>query len=246
MAIATLLVSACASPVAAPSLSANATAPALVIEPQAAARYDLLAVTRRWRPSDVFQYTVRLTRWNGMAFVDLPTPVVVVLPQKGAVRTQARFTNLSQGRRYRATVTAWGNAGGTAPAQVLNAGTPSVAEIDYRGAQDVQDTLLRQVSITLDPVSFSGTAVVNPLNVPPGTQNYDLELSTGSGAVVYSTSFARMRMMTLSNLKAGVPYTVTLTARRANGTVQAQASAAWSWDPKAPELEQDLTVPVTF
>jgi hypothetical protein len=245
VAIALLAASACARPVSAPAPQGIAGERTIVIE-MAPAAPEVLAVTRRWRPSDVVHYTVRLTRWNGTAFVDLPAPLEIVLPQKGPIRTHARFTNLAQGQRYRASVTAWGNAGGTAASMPLNTLSPSLAEFDLSAPQDVANAFWRVMRVTLDPAPFNGTAVITPLNRPSGTLSFDLELATQSGEVVFRASYPRQQTMTLSNLKAGLPYTVTLTARRANGLVNAVASAPLSWDANAAELEQDVSVSVSF
>lgn len=239
-----LTASACARPAGvlpAPEAPQGGT---IVVEVPAAGP-EVMAVARRWLPSDIVQLTVRLTRWNGTAFVDLPQPVEVVLPQKGSPVMHARFSNLAQGRRYRATVTAWGNAGGTAPMFPLNTLSPSLVDFDLSAAQNVQDALWRVSALKLDPVPFNGTAVIVPLGAPNGTQTYDLELLTGGG-VVFRETFTRRQGMTLSNLKAGVGYTVTLTARRANGAVTATTSAPLSWNASAAELEQDVTLEMRF
>lgn len=252
-AIALLATSACASPVAPPVRAEAATASetgTIIIEMppsgQEASRYALMALTRRWSPSDVYQYKVRLTRWNGKAFVDLPTPLEVVLPQKGAVRTQARFGNLAQGQRYRAIATAWGNVGGTAPTLALNTLSPSVADFDLSSPQDVQNALGHVMRVTLDPAPFAGTARIVPEGAPSNTQTYELLLMTENGIPLLRTTFTRRQTMTLSNLKAGVAYRVWLTAFRANGQVTGTASAPLAWDASARELEQAVSVPVVF
>jgi len=260
-AIALLATSACASPVAPPARVSAVDAAesgtiiievpptsqeALALERPSGPSYGLMAMTRRWRPSDVYQVTVRLTRWNGTAFVDLPTPLEVVLPQKGAIKTQARFGNLAQGQRYRAIATAWGNAGGTAPTLALNTLFPSVADFDLSTAQDVQNALGHVMRVTLDPAPFNGTAVIIPVGAPSNTMTYELTLMTESGSTVLRTTFTRRQTMTLYNLRAGLPYRVLLTARRANGLVTGTASAPLAWDASAPELEQAVSVQVDF
>lgn len=245
-----VMASACARPASLPqaSLPQARQAPegtTIVVEMPAAGP-EVLAVARRWRPSDVFHYTVRLTRWNGTAFVDLPQPLEVVLPKRTSPLMQVRFTNLAQGRRYRATVIAWGNAGGTAPSVPLNALSPSVADFDLSAAQDVQDALWRVSFPMLDPVPFNGKAVIVPLGAPAGVQTYDLELATASGLVVFRGTFDRRQTMTVTNLKAGTAYKVSLAARRGNGAVSATTSAPLSWDERALELEQDVTLELRF
>ena len=237
--------SACARPASvlpAPDAPAGGT---VVVELPAAGP-EVMALVRRWRPSDIVQVTVRLTRWNGTAFVDLPQPVEVVLPQKGTPLMQVRFSNLAQGRRYRATVIAWGNAGGTAPTFPLNTLSPGLVDIDLSASQNVQDAFWRVSPLKLDAVPFNGTAVIVPLGVPNGTQTYDLELATTSGEVIFRGTFSRRQTMTLSNLKAGVGYIVSLAARRANGAVAVTTSAKLSWDASTAELGQDVTLELTF
>jgi hypothetical protein len=243
-ALATLSASACARPAGMPDLGTSPNRTITIELP--APSYELFATTRRWRPTDVYLYTVRLTRWNGSAFVDLPTPLVVFLPQKGTPKTLARFANLAQGRRYRATVTAWGNAGGTAASLALNTQSPSIADFDFSAVQDVQDALWRMPGVTLDSVPFSGTAVVTPVGLPSHARTVDLELSTESGNVVFSETYSRTQTMTLLNLKAGVLYTVSLAARRANGQLIDKVSVPLSWNASASQLEQSVTISVPF
>ena len=240
-----VMTSACAHPPGLPQADHAPDGATIVVEMPAEGPA-VLAVARRWRPSDVFHYTVRLTRWNGTAFVDLPQPLEVVVPKRSSPVMQVRFTNLAQGRRYRATVIAWGNAGGTAPSVPLNALSPSVADFDLSAAQDVQDALWRVSFPMLDPVPFNGKAVIVPLGAPAGVQTYDLELATASGLVVFRGTFDRRQTMTVTNLKAGTAYKVSLAARRGNGAVSATTSAPLSWDERALELEQDVTLELRF
>jgi hypothetical protein len=206
------------------------------------------AVSRRWQVADIYQYEVSLRRWEGTGFTDLSPPLRLVLPQKDAPRHEARFLNLRHGARYRVDVVAKGNAGGTAPERVLNSETPSGVEFDLTGAQDVSDQRRASVTVRLDPVPFAGTLVLRPLNVPAFVQRFDVALQeAASGVTRYAATFAPDQTMTLTNLKAGIPYTVLLEAYRGNGRLyRSIESDVVLFDPSQTELEQDRVLEIPF
>lgn len=210
--------------------------------------YAIQAIAHRWQASDVFQYEVTLEQWDGSRFVDLASPVVVVLPQKGIVKQDARFTNLRQGVRYQAIVRAMGNPGGTAPDVHLNAMTPCTAVFDLTAGQDVDDALVRSLQVLLDPVAFSGELTVSAKRVPGQASTLQVDLlDADTGTVRYTSTYPKNKVMTLSNLRTGIRYVVRLTAIRSNGNVVATAqSDEVLFDPAGQDLEQSRTVNVSF
>lgn len=217
---------------------------ALTIRPA----YQLQAVTHRWVADDIHQYDVVLRAWNGESFVDLAPAAAVVLPQKGSgARQRAVFTNLKQGVRYQATVLAKGNAGGGAPERVLNAQAPSRLTFDFASPQDVEATLVREVSVTLDATPFSGTFTLAPATPPAGTDGYEARLEDAeSGATLFVGTYGASQTMALRNLRTGIHYRVRLGALADGARLQEATSAVLSFDPSGQDLEQDLTVPITF
>lgn len=118
------------------------------------------AVSHRWEATDVFRYEVILEAAPGGAPAPLGTlPVTLWLDPKGAdPEATATFTNLKSGVTYQLTVRAWGNAGGTSPARLLNQQTPAQARFSFpEGEAKVEATELR---VTLDPVDFEGAGEV--------------------------------------------------------------------------------------
>lgn len=210
--------------------------------------YETQATVHRWQAADVFRYEVTLKRWNGAQFVGLPTPVVVLLPQKGTVKRSARFSNLRQGVRYQAEVRALGNIGGTAPSLHLNAATPCTAVFDLSAGQNVDDALVRSLQVLLDPVAFSGVLSVSPKRVPAQAATLQVDLlDAATGTVRYTGTYPKNKTMTLSNLRTGIRYVVRLTAKRSNGKVVRTAqSAEVLFDPAGQDLEQTRTVNVSF
>lgn len=210
--------------------------------------YGAQVIAHRWVAADIHHYEVTLRRWDGTRYADLTPQVSVLLPQKGSVKREARFSNLRQGARYQATIRALGNVGGTAPDVHLNTQTPATTVFDLSVAQGVPDTLSSSLNVILDPVPFSGTVTVSPQNVPPQASTFDLELrDVATGAVRYASSYSKNKTMVLDNLRTGIRYVVRLTAKRGNGSVVGTAqSAEVFFDPAGQDLEQSLVVPVSF
>lgn len=209
--------------------------------------YQTQAIAHRWVASDVYHYEVTLRVWDGTTFVDLVPAVTVVLPQTGTAKSEARFSNLRQGRSYRASVVARGNAGGTAPQAVLNAQTPCMVDFDFRAAQDIENVLLRSVTVKLDPVPYSGNLTISPQNVPSNAASFDLELQDQStGVTLFSASYPRSQTMTLNRIRTGVRYLIVLSAKRANGSVSRTTQSPYYVDPRGQDLEQDQTVSLVF
>lgn len=210
--------------------------------------FETLGVSRRWQASDIYQYQVSLRRWDGTGFAELSPPVSLLLPQKGEARHEARFTNLRHGDRYRVEVLAQGNVGGTAPDGVLNAEVPCRVEFDLAGGQDVESERWQQVSVRLDPVPFSGTLTLRPMNVPGFISRFSVALrDSQSGETRYAGQFVAKQTMTLTNLRAGIPYKVLLEAYRANGNLYRKAeSEVVRFEPTADALEQQRTLVIAF
>lgn len=151
------------SPVSAPdavttssALGGNRTLSITMLPPQDAS-YQTAAIVHRWVDNDIFQYEATLKVWNGTSFVDLQTPLTVVVPRKGATpKTRAVFTNLRQGQRYQVSIAARGNVGGTAATTLLNSSTATTADFDFTATQDVEDTVATNVQVTFDSVAFNG------------------------------------------------------------------------------------------
>ena len=214
----------------------------------AAPPFETQAISRRWKGSDIYQYEVSLRRWDGARFAELEPPLTVILPQQGKRKHQARFDNLRHGQRYRVEVVAKGNPGGTAPKTILNSEVPCWAEFDLRGLQDVESVRTQSLSVSLDPVPFSGTLALDPRNVPGPVRRFAVTLrDAASGATRASGAFTRNQKMTFSNLRTGTSYQVALTAYRANGQVyRSLTSEVVRFDPAAGELEQHRTLPIAF
>ena len=205
-------------------------------------------VSRRWQASDIYQYEVSLRRWDGEGFVELEPPLSVVLPQKGEQRQEARFTNLRQGQRYQVDVRAMGNVGGTAPELPLNTETPSRVTVDLSGAQDVANERRERVTVTLDPVPFSGSLTLAFKALPGFIKSLTVDLlDASSGETRYSASFEPRQTMTLLNLKVGVDYQMRVAAYRANGRLyRTVESEIVRFDPEAEPLEQERTLEMAF
>ena len=114
------------------------------------------ASVHRWVDADIYQYEVTLKVGDGTSFSELPTPLTVVVPRKRDPKSRAVFTNLRQGRIYQVSVIAKGNAGGTAPAQLLTT-VPATARFDFSATQDIEDTVNADLRVVFDPVEFNGS-----------------------------------------------------------------------------------------
>lgn len=214
----------------------------------APAPYALQALVRRWRVADIYDYVITLQRWNGSSFVDFDPPLTVVLPQKVETpKQQAVFTNLKQGAKYRAVLVVRGNAGGTAPTEVLNADTPTAPVFDLTAAQDVQDELAMSLHGQLDAIPFAGSAAVFVDAVPVGATDLEAALKDAtSGETLATIAYPVDGRATFSNLKAGTEYQVVVTAKQGTATLQTTTSAPFSWDPAATDLETDRVVNLAF
>lgn len=120
------------------------------------------AIVHKWVREDIFQYDVTLKVFDAdtNGYVDFSPALVVSVRQKdaGGGLNQAVFTGLSHGKKYRASIVARGNNGGTAADTVLNANTDTHVDYDFTAYQDVEDTLTQHAKITFDAVAFNGTA----------------------------------------------------------------------------------------
>lgn len=234
-----------ATPPLSQDLVVTVSAPPPAVEPLA---IEPRAVSRRWQASDIFQYEVSLRRWDGEGFAELSPPLSVVLPQKGERRQEARFTNLRQGARYQVDVLAMGNVGGTAPELPLNSETPARVTFDLSGTQDVANARRESVSVTLDPVPFSGSLTLAFGTMPGFIKSLTVDLlDASSGETRYSASFEPRQTMTLSNLKVGVDYQVRVAAYRANGRLyRTVESEIVRFDPEAETLEQQRTLEIAI
>ena len=141
------------------------TPPAFVVAPApasgrftldlaAAAPRALAAAARSWRVADVVRLDVAVAAWDpaGGTYVSPPAPLDVSLPQKPAPTSRATFDGIDLLGRYRFTVTAHGNQGGTAADQVLNATRPAVLELDFADPATLRD---QRLAVPLDPVPFA-------------------------------------------------------------------------------------------
>lgn len=209
---------------------------------------EIQAPVHRWVTSDVHQFKVTLKVWNGSAYVDLaPANVLIVSPQLHPGK-QARYSNLKANQKYRAVVEAFGNVGGTSPTFHLNSQTPAFADFDFTGGPNLEDTLATSVQVTLDPVPFSGVVTLRPVSIPNMTNNFLYELrDTNTNTVKLTGTFMRNQTMTLNNLRMGIPYQVTLTARQGNGSVIAtRQSPVILFDPLGQDVEQARQIDVSF
>ena len=126
-------------------------------------------IVHTWSEMDVYQYEVSLKVKSGSTFVDLTSPLSVVVPHKVGPKSKAVFTNLKRGQVYQATVIAKGNVGGTAPSMLLSP-VPVTILFDFSASQDVEATLNADIQIPLGPpVPFNGSGTVAiqiPLDAP--------------------------------------------------------------------------------
>jgi hypothetical protein len=153
----------------------------IAIAPPKDGAFRVQTVQHHWVADDIYQYTATLKVWDGSAYVDLATPLSVVVPQKGSSpKTMAVFTNLRQGKKYQIVLTAQGNDGGTAADTELNHNTASTAEFDFSASQDVEDTLSATMNVTFDAVAFSGSG--SATITAPADGSYENPTSAESGA----------------------------------------------------------------
>lgn len=205
----------------------------------------LNTLVHRWSPADVVAYRIQLTASDGGAFHPLEPPVEVELPRKGPdLRDRARFTALRHGRRYRAEVTAWGDAGGTAATQRLNV-TPAVAEWDFTAAQDVAAVQTASVAVVLDPVAFSGTARVSVTGAPGGTDLLRGELRDEAGLLRATVDFPPGGIARFTSLRAGERYRIGVQAL-SGGASLAEGSAEVWFDESLPDLEAERALTITL
>ena len=164
---------------AASALGGNRTVSVTMLPPQDAA-YRTAAIVHRWVDHDIFQYEATLKVWNGTSYVDLQTPLTVVVPRKGqAPKSRAVFTNLRQGQRYQVAIAARGNVGGTAATTLLNTNTPTAAVFDFTAGQDVEDTITSNVQVTFDSVAFNGSGTTTIVAPADGTYTNPAAPETG-------------------------------------------------------------------
>ncbi|MBI6547060.1 MAG: hypothetical protein HY692_09715 [Cyanobacteria bacterium NC_groundwater_1444_Ag_S-0.65um_54_12] len=200
----------------------------------------------RWQSSDIYHYEIELEQWHHDGYVSLNPPVRIILPQQGEVKMTAQLSNLKQGKKYRVTVRAWGNIGGTAAEKLLNSVTPSVAYFDLTGDQDLDSVHSQQVTIIFDPVLFSGKATVLVENSSPAVSYYDLRLQNeDTDETVFKTTYSSSQTMVLNNLKVGVPYRIFLAGKSAGGKnlLKGKSSIIY-FDPTEQDIEQDSFVDI--
>jgi hypothetical protein len=162
-------------------------------------------------------------------------------------QTKAVFTHLDRGTKYQVGIVATGNNGGTAGTSTLNAATPTQAIYDFTAAQDVQDTLTSSLTVALDPVPFSGTLTINPTNVPVGTVNYTIAFKDmDSVTTLFSSTYPVNQVETITNVKPGVHYQVTLAANSSCCVIGSASSAINYFDPTLQNIDQAQTAVVAF
>lgn len=132
----------------------------------------------RWVNADIYQYEVTLKYYSGSSYINFVPALTVVVPRKVSPKTKAYFTNLKQGRRYQAYLTAKGDNGGTAATTVLNT-TPATTLFDFSATNDVQDTLTANMQITFDNAPFDGSGTATMLTPLDGT--FQNPVATESG-----------------------------------------------------------------
>lgn len=198
-----------------------------------AAARALTALARPWRPDDIVQLDIAVALFDPQAdaFVAPPLPFDVSLPQKPTPTTRATFDGLDLAGRYRFTVTARGNLGGSAPEQVLNATRPAVLEVDFA---DPDLLATRSLAVPLDPVPFAAE-----LRLPgPATRATPFPtwltgfaarlLDPGRGPTpVASASWAPAQDRSFVNVRGDLPYRVELDVKSAAGT-RTQALSAYT------------------
>lgn len=155
-----------------PALQPNAsrvTAAVNLVAP--VARYELKGATtvHRWMPDDILRYKVVLAERTSTDVFDVANGVEALVPVKGTdPKTMAIFTDIPQGKYYRAFVTAEGNVAGVVAdpfdASVFTTlnSTPGTADFDFTAANDVEaNPPQKSVQVVFDDVPFNGTASVS-------------------------------------------------------------------------------------
>jgi hypothetical protein len=144
------------------------------------AGFRTLALVHKWVENDIHEYRATLKAWDGDAYVDFSSPLVVTIPRKGdGAKTKAVFTNLQRGHKYQVSLVAHGNNGGTAATTALNA-TAATGVFDFTAAQDVQDTQSANLQITFDAVAFSGSGETTVAAPEDGTYTNPADAETGA------------------------------------------------------------------
>ncbi len=184
----------------------------------------LAAAARSWRTPDVFQFDVALEVHDPLTdtFVAPPVPLVATLPQKPSPTSRASFAGLAAGGRYRASVVARGNAGGTAPDLVLNASRPTTVTFDLA---DPAAPRHHDVSVALDPVTFAAEVALpsratDPAGVPAWVTGFAARLTdpARSATPVATASWAPDRTAAFTNVRGDVAYDLELDVRSTAGT----------------------------
>ena len=246
--VALLLLSACAPVHAPPPPARLALAPAgetvtLTLRPARG----LAAAVREWRAADVFQYDITLAVFDpaSEAFVEPPSPLAVTLPQAPTPTARATFAGLAAGGRYRATVTARGNPGGTAPDLVLNAASAATVEFDLADPQAPRD---RALVVALDPVTFAAEVVLPsrataPEDVPAWVTGFEARLvdPARQAEPVATATWLPDQPAAFANVRGDVAYTLALDVKSAAGTATMTLPAFTI--PRADGAEQVVVAP---
>lgn len=200
-----------------------ASDPTYTLDLQLQTARGLQAVARGWHGADVYEFDVATRVQDpatGLYVVPAPSLDRVLL-QKPTPSTHLLLPGLSATRRYQLTVTARGNAGGTAPDQVLNASAPAVVVLDppASGGQ-----LPAQIAVPLDPVPFGlslqlPSNATTPGSVPAWATRVDVALAdaAASATPLVTATYTPDRTMTLNNVRGDHHYTVSLTVHSATG-----------------------------
>ena len=184
----------------------------------------LQAAARSWTAADVFQFDVDLTLHDPVTdtWGAPPKPFATTLLQKPAPALRATFRGLSRQGRYRATVVARGNAGGTAPDLVLNQATPAAVEFDLADKAAPRD---RALAVALDPVTFAAEVALpsrttSPADVPAWVTGLAARLiDPARGATPVATaSWAPLKQASFKDVRGGVAYDLELDVKSAAGT----------------------------
>ncbi|HBN07427.1 MAG TPA: hypothetical protein DD435_01860 [Cyanobacteria bacterium UBA8530] len=131
----------------------------IAVLPPAEGGFRTQAQVHRWVENDIYEYRAALQWESGGGYQDLSPALSLTLPRKGDPKSKAVFRNLAQGKRYRVSLTAWGNQGGLNPSQKLNSALAAVT-FDFTASQDVEDNATASLLVAFDAVDFNGTGEI--------------------------------------------------------------------------------------
>jgi YVTN family beta-propeller protein len=200
----------------APTFGIRATQDTTAITLALAKPLGLAAVANSWHAADVFEYDLDLQQFDVSSglFRALPIPRTLVLSQKPTATMLASFGGLMEGAKYRVTVTAKGNVGGSAATQILNSAHPATATFDLALPLPITHQTL---TVALDSTAFSLTLELPsnatlPGSVPVWATSLDATLAdpASTGPAIASATYLPGQAMHFDNVRGDRHYAVSI------------------------------------